>query len=75
MTISRSYRPGLWYGLWCPTSEKWQKKKKKKAGLWDHGVATDVKKPGLWDRGMVIGRPGQKPERQRPSSFKTSPYW
>ncbi len=34
-----------------------------------------LKKAGLGDRGMVTARLGQKPERQRPSSIKTSPYW
>ncbi len=49
--------------------------RKKKPGLWDCGMATDIKKPSLWDRGMVTGRLGEKPERRRLSSIKTSFYW
>ncbi len=71
MTIPQSHRPGPWYGHGHPRSEKWLKK----LGLWDRGMATDVKKPGLWDRGMVTGGPGEKPECWRPSPVKTSCYW
>ncbi len=34
-----------------------------------------LKKRGPGDRGMVTAWPGEKPERRRPSSIKTSPYW
>ncbi len=71
MTKPRSHRPGPWYGHWRPMS----KKRQKKNGLWDRGMVTDVKKPGPWDRGMVTSRLGEKPERRRPSSIKTSRYW
>ncbi len=33
-----------------------------------------LKKRGPGDRGMVTAGMGQKPERRRPSSIKTSPY-
>ncbi len=47
-------------------------KSDKKTGLWDCGMATDVKKIGPGDRGMVTAGLGQKPERRRPSSIRIS---
>ncbi len=72
MTIPQSHRPGLWYSHWHPTSKKWQKKK---PGLWDRGMATDVKKTQSGRPRYGHCRTGQKPECQRPSSIKTSRYW
>ncbi len=68
MTIPQSHKLGPWYGHWRPRSKKWLEK----LGLWDRGMATEVKKIWSGDQGMVTARLGQKPERRHPLSIKTS---